>query len=121
MLAELRRQKGYRVTQKQIGKSLEIAVQGVSAHGARPELGVNAVSVMMDILGHINFANDDMNSFIDFYNTHIGFETDGNSMGCGLSDEPSGRLVFNVGMIDMSQKSVILSIKIIYPVTFDDD
>ena len=60
MLAELRRQKGYRVTQKQIGKSLEIAVQGVSAHGARPELGVNAVSVMMDILGHINFANDDL-------------------------------------------------------------
>lgn len=121
MLAELRRQKGYRVTQKQIGKSLEIAVQGVSAHGARPELGVNAVSVMMDILGHINFANDDMNSFIDFYNTHIGFETDGNSMGCGLSDEPSGRLVFNVGMIDMSQKSVNLTINIRYPVTFDED
>ena len=121
MLAELRRQKGYRVTQKQIGKSLEIAVQGVSAHGARPELGVNAVSVMMDILGHINFANDDMNSFIDFYNTHIGFETDGSSMGCGLSDEPSGRLVFNVGMIDMSQKSVNLTINIRYPVTFDED
>ncbi len=121
LLADLRKQKGYRVTQKQIGKSLEIAVQGVSAHGARPELGVNAVSVMMDILGHINFANDDMNSFIDFYNTHIGFETDGSSMGCGLSDEQSGRLVFNVGMIDMSQKSADLTINIRYPVTFDED
>ena len=121
LLADLRKQKGYRVTQKQIGKSLEIAVQGVSAHGARPELGVNAVSVMMDILGHINFANDDMNSFIDFYNTHIGFETDGSAMGCGLSDEQSGRLVFNVGMIDMSQKSADLTINIRYPVTSDDD
>ena len=105
MLAELRKQKGYKVTQKQIGKSLEIVVQGVSAHGAKPEFGVNAVSVMMDILGHVNFANDDMNSFIDFYNTHIGFETDGSSMGCGLSDEASGNLVFNVGMIDMASNS----------------
>ncbi len=121
LLADLRKQKGYRVTQKQIGKSLEIAVQGVSAHGARPELGVNAVSVMMDILGHINFANDDMNSFIDFYNTHIGFETDGSAMGCGLSDEQSGGLVFNVGMIDMSQKAADLTVNIRYPVTFDED
>ncbi len=121
MLAELRKQKGYKVTQKQIGKSLEIVVQGVSAHGAKPELGVNAVSVMMDILGHINFANDDMNSFIDFYNTHIGFETDGSSMGCGLSDEASGSLIFNVGMIDLSSKSVNLTVNIRYPVTFDED
>ena len=121
MLADLRKQKNYKVTQKQIGKSLEIVTQGVSAHGARPELGTNAISVMMDILGHINFENDDMNAFIDFYNTHIGFETDGSSMGCGLIDEPSGRLVFNVGMIDLGSKSVSLTINIRYPVTFDDD
>lgn len=121
LLMRLKKEKNYKVTQKQIGKSLEISVKGVSAHGASPELGINAVSVMMDILGNINFANDDVNSFIEFYNTHIGFKTDGSGMGCGFSDEQSGNLIFNVGQIEMNSKSVSLTINIRYPVTFNQD
>lgn len=121
VVEEYRKEKGYRINVKQIGKSLEIVVHGISAHGARPASGLNAISAMMELLGKFNFVNDDMNGFIDMYNSHIGFELDGESMGIGFSDEPSGKLIFNVGMIDLSATSATLTINVRYPVTMDDD
>ncbi|QHI72652.1 Sapep family Mn(2+)-dependent dipeptidase [Aminipila terrae] len=112
---------GAKLNCKGVGKSLEIVVQGVSAHGATPEDGTNAVSVLMDFLGKIDIINDDVNEFVEFYNKHIGFELDGSAMGCGLSDEASGKLVFNVGKVDLEGEALILTINIRYPVTFNDD
>ena len=43
--------------------------------GAHPDLGLNAVSILMDFLGRINFANEELNEFIAFYNDNIGFVT----------------------------------------------
>ena len=37
---------------------------------------------MMEFLGNIEFGSDGVNDFIDFYNNHIGYETDGKSLGC---------------------------------------
>jgi len=110
-----------KVNVKGVGKSLEIATQGISAHGARPESGLNAISVMMDFLGKLSFANDDVNEFIAFYNEHIGFELDGASMGCALSDEASGNLIFNIGMMEMGDEAGIITVNIRYPVTMDED
>lgn len=115
--AQFRSERGYKINTKQIGKSFEITVQGVSAHGAKPEDGLNAISILMEFLGLFNFINDDMNGFIDFYNSCIGFELDGSSFGIGLSDEPSGKLVLNAGVIDMTDKGVTLTINVRYPVT----
>lgn len=110
-------EKQARLKCKGVGKSLEITAQGVSAHGAKPEQGVNAISVMMEFLGHLNFAGDDVNDFIAFYNSKIGFELDGRSLGCGFADEPSGILVLNVGMIRLDSEAVSLTINVRYPVT----
>lgn len=112
---------GSKINCKGVGKSLEITTQGVSAHGASPEQGVNAISVMMDFLGGLDIINDDISEFISFYNNHIGFELDGVSMGCGLSDEPSGNLIFNVGEVAMEGEALMLTINIRYPVTCDDE
>ncbi|MCL1981727.1 MAG: dipeptidase PepV [Clostridiales bacterium] len=109
-----------KINVKGIGKCLEITAQGISSHGAAPEKGLNAISVMMEFLGRVSFANDDVNEFVQFYNDHIGFEFDGAGMGCGLSDEVSGRLVFNVGLIDMDSEAARLTINIRYPVTQND-
>jgi len=105
---------------KGVGKSLEITVQGISSHGARPDSGINAISTMMEFLGQLVFINEDINDFIEFYNKHIGFEFNGKSLGCGLSDEPSGELTLNVGMIDLDSRAVRLTINVRYPVTFND-
>lgn len=118
--AEFRGRNKAQIRVKAIGKSLEIVTTGVSAHGARPESGVNAISAMMDFLGGLSFGNEDVNDFIDFYNRHIGYELDGQSLGCALSDGPSGNLVLNVGMVEMDGKAARLTINVRYPVTLTD-
>lgn len=108
---------GYKLSCKGIGKSLEILTLGVSAHGAKPEEGLNAISIMMEFLGQLNFVSEDQKDFLRFYNEYIGFSLDGAGLKADLKDEPSGKLVFNVGMIDLDPEAVKLTINIRYPVT----
>ncbi len=102
------------------GRSLEVTVEGVPSHGAKPEKGLNAISIMMDFLGGLDLASEDAAGFISFYNECIGFDLHGERIGCGFEDEPSGRLIFNVGMISMDKDAVKLTVNIRYPVTMDD-
>lgn len=120
-VARFRSEKGWKINCKGIGKSFEVTVQGVSAHGAKPEQGKNAVSMMMEFLGEVNFASEDTNDFIGFYNDCIGYRLHGEEIGCGLEDEPSGKLVFNVGVADVDKKTADLTINVRYPVTMDDE
>lgn len=117
LAAGFKKEKNCPVTCKGMGKSLEITVKGISAHGAKPEQGRNAVSLMMELLGRINFVNEDINDFIEFYNKCIGYDIHGENIGCNFCDEPSGRLVFNVGVTEMDKKTVQLTINVRYPVT----
>ncbi len=95
----------------------KIVAKGVSAHGAQPEKGINAVSVLFDFLGELNFANEEINRWIAFYNQAIGFDLEGQRFGCALEDKASGKLVFNVGMSRISESEARHTINIRYPVT----
>ncbi len=121
MIADLRKTRGWQINYKGIGKSLEVTVQGKSAHGAKPEQGINAISVMIEFLGYLNLVNDDIADFIDFYNGHIGFDFHGERLGCRLKDEPSGKLILNVGKVDLTKGAVGMTINIRYPVTLNDE
>ena len=121
MAACFREKTGYKISCKGIGKSLEITAIGVSAHGAKPEAGLNAISVMMEFLSGLNFVNEDQNDFVRFYHEYIGFCLDGAKLGIDFQDEPSGKLVFNVGMIELDPEAVKLTINIRYPVTITDE
>lgn len=120
-VAEFRQSTGYQINAKGIGKNLEITVQGVSAHGARPDKGLNAISVLMKFFEGIPLDNEDVRDFIDFYNRHIGFDLHGGAIGCGLEDEPSGKLIFNVGKIRIDEESASVMVNIRYPVTMNDE
>jgi len=120
-LIEFKNSTGYQINSKGFGKNLEITTLGISSHGARPGSGLNAISILMKFLGKINFKNEDINEFIDFYNGHIGFELCGDSLGCGLEDEPSGKLILNVGMVKIDEGSASLTINIRYPVTMSEE
>ena len=61
---------GYDLRTRKQGNSFVVEVQGKAAHGARPEQGINAVSIMMDFLGSIPFSNEELNDYIRFYNDH---------------------------------------------------
>ena len=120
-LAEFRKATGYQINAKGIGKNLEITTLGISSHGARPGSGLNAISILMKFLEEINLENEDVRDFFDFYNNHIGFELCGDSLGCGLEDTPSGKLILNVGMVNIDDESASLTINIRYPVTLTEE
>lgn len=109
-----------RIKCRKIGKSLEITAKGISAHGAKPEKGLNAVSLMMEFLSGLNFSSEDTDDFISFYNSCIGWDIHGERLGCFLEDEPSGKLILNVGMADIDRKTAKITINVRYPVTMDD-
>ncbi len=119
MIDLYRNETGYKVRVKGIGKSLEIVASGVSSHGARPEKGLSAISVIMKLLGRINFVGEDIGEFINFYNNHIGFDLHGERIGCDFFDRVSGRLIFNVGLLEKDSGSIKLTVNIRYPVTMD--
>lgn len=93
-----------------------IKSNGVSAHGSMPQDGQNAISQLMKFLAKIDLGNSDIAGFIDFYNEKIGMEYNGESIGCGFEDDISGKLIFNVGVINISEEKAELTINIRYPV-----
>ena len=113
--------KEYKVKVKPIGKSLEIVTKGKSSHGAKPEQGYNALSLLMDFLGTLSFKEDSVNDFISFYNNHIGFEVTGKNLGILLEDEQSGALVVNVGKGYIDDKEARVTVNVRYPVTYRDE
>lgn len=120
-LDKFRKESSYRLHARGMGKSLELTAEGVSAHGAKPDAGLNAISVMMSFLSRINLVNEDHNDFIEFYNKYIGFCLDGERLGIDFSDEISGKLVFNVGMAEMNEKAGKLTVNVRYPVTLEEE
>ena len=115
------RETGKQIKTKGMGKSLEVTAYGISAHGSEPQDGVNAISMLMEFFGDIEFINESVNDFIEFYNSHIGYELNGESLGIGFEDEISGGTVVNVGMIDLDTKKVSMSVNVRFPISFDDE
>ena len=107
---------GYKLKAKKQGASLVIESFGMAAHGAHPELGLNAVSILMDFLGRINFTNEELNDFIAFYNDHIGFDLHGERIGCHFEDRPSGPLIFNVGVANINEDIATIAVNVRYPI-----
>ena len=103
------------------GKSMEITATGVSAHGARPESGLNAISVIMDFLSTLTFAEDDVNDFIQFYQKHVGFDLTGKLLGVDFSDKESGALVLNIGKTNINSKEARVTMNVRYPVTLNEE
>ncbi len=92
---------------------------GVSAHGSTPDRGFNAVSCLIDFLGTLPLAKGETSDFISVYNRTIGMDYNGQRIGCDLEDEVSGKLVFNVGVLNLDSEKLSLEINSRYPVTCD--
>lgn len=108
---------GYKVEAKKSGKNLNVVSRGVQAHGARPHEGLNAISIIMEFFGELEFADPGLNEFVEYYNKYIGFDLKGGKMGPVLSDEPSGDLIFNVGLASADEEVISVTVNVRYPVT----
>lgn len=120
-LKAFRERTGYDISCRGRGKSLEITAEGLAAHGAKPQMGVNAIAIMMYFLSELTFQQEEVNDFIRFFREKIGFDIHGSRIGCGFSDEVSGELIWNTGVIQTDQESGRITINVRYPVTMDQE
>ena len=95
---------------------IKISATGLSAHGATPELGVNAIGLLLNELSKLPLCSE-AREWIEFLNKKIGLETNGKSLGIDISDDISGFLSLNLGTIRGDEKKVTLVINYRYPVT----
>lgn len=98
------------------GNYAKVIAKGISAHGSTPEKGINAISYLMGFLGYVFDGECSLCRFIDLYNERIAFKHHGEDIGCGFSDDVSGKLNFNVGMIKLEDKKIKLTINVRYPI-----
>lgn len=91
---------------------------GVAAHGSLPKLGKNAIMQIFDFLGNLPLGDCDIAEFIKFMNVNAGFDVYGKSFGVGLEDKESGKLSFNIGVVNMDENKISMAFNLRYPVTF---
>ena len=120
LVKSYREESGYDVTAKKMGTSLAIEAHGVAAHGSVPHKGLNAISILMQLLGKLEFAGEEVTEFIDFYNEHIGFDLHGERLECQFEDAPSGKVIVNVGTIEINDEIATMKLNIRVPVTFEN-
>lgn len=98
------------------GENIKIMAEGISAHGANPEKGKNAISYLMAFLQELIPNSCNIGKFINIYNEKIAFEHFGRKIGCGFEDDVSGKLSFNPGVIEMNDEEIKLTINVRYPI-----
>ena len=99
---------GFAYTRKENG----IEIHGKAAHAMIPEEGINAIARLCIALRAIGIAS----KAIDFIAQEIGEDPNATRIFGVCADEPSGKLKFNVGMIDLGEVEQI-SIDCRIPVT----
>lgn len=98
----------------------EVLVQGVAAHGAKPHLGVNAIQSLFEYLKDCEIHNEEFRELVNFFDKYIKMETNGKSFGVDFSDEESGNLSLNIGMISLEDNQLEICIDMRCPVLVDN-
>lgn len=98
------------------GDVVNVASVGKASHAMQPQEGVNAASNLVALLGEA-LSPEEFGGFLGFLRSAIGTETDGASMGVKQSDEPSGPLTLNLGLVRLTEASAEAVLDLRYPVT----
>ena len=93
-----------------------IEAAGVNAHGGTPWEGENAIGRLAQFLTKLPLTGK-LQTAITFLAEKIGMECDGKSLGIAMSDEVSGILTMNLGVIRADETSMEVKLNYRYPVT----
>lgn len=106
------------------GNYLTVEAEGISAHASTPENGENAIGRLCLYLQNLPLG-DGFKEAVSFIADKIGMEFTGENLGINFSDEPSGSVTLNLGMISSKVNEEQAEIQIILdsrcPVTFGYD
>jgi succinyl-diaminopimelate desuccinylase len=99
---------------------IKITSVGKASHAMQPQAGFNAASHLIALLSKA-LSKDELGGFLGFLDRAIGTEIDGASLGVKGSDEASGPLTLNLGIVRVDDSSSEADIDIRYPVTCNGD
>ena len=114
-LASLISEKPEMYSMKDEDGKITVTAQGVASHAAMPETGVNAASHLACLL--CRAFGSSAGTFLTYIYEKIGTTYDGSGIGAAMSDEESGALTFNLGIVSCDEKSCSLTVNIRYPAT----
>lgn len=97
-----------------------LTFRGVGAHGSLPQKGKNAIIYALQFLRTLPLTPEEQGA-LDFILTYPGTGFYGEGFGIALSDEPSGRLSLNLGILELNSDKVHFVLDIRYPVTYKQD
>lgn len=99
-----------------------ITSKGISAHGSTPEVGLNAISILLEILYQLDIKHLDQKAFINYYHENIAYDLNGENAGCQFEDIDSGKLTYNVGVLNITPGNISMVTNVRYPITtpYDD-
>ena len=95
--------------------TLSLISNGVQAHSAHPNLGINAISQLIVLLSNIFNTYHVKCNILDFFKSNIATEYNGNLLGANFNDE-SGSLTLNVGDFSFHNSSISIGFNIRIPV-----
>lgn len=99
---------------------LVVLSRGKASHACEPENGINAASILVDLLAK-HFGHKDLGSICSFIDYAINNETNGRSLGIKMCDAVSGELTVNVGTVRIIDDKCEMTLDIRYPVTVNGD
>lgn len=97
-----------------------IRTKGISAHAMSPELGTNAVELLLGALSSFDWEPHELSGFLR--QAAQSFKgTDGAAIGLARSDGVSGALTFNTAMIRLDKGTCRVYFDLRYPVTLSGE
>ena len=113
--------RGFRLVIDDLGDgAAKITAEGLSAHASTPELGENAAGMLLIALKDIG-AGGGSRDAIAALAGKIGMEYDGESLGIKISDEESGALTCNLGILRFDGRNISAQLDIRYPLCADEE
>ena len=103
------------------GEKDPLFAEGISAHGSTPEKGVNAISKILSALKDRGLGDNPIDSFVADLTRFIGDDTTGEKLGIKYSDDVSGNLTLNLGVIDVNDERGEAIIDIRFPVKYTQE
>jgi len=93
-----------------------VEAEGLEAHGGTPQEGENAIGRLMLFL-HTLPLEGEFKQSVALLAEKLGMETDGASIHAALSDELSGNLTMNMGVVRGDEEHMSVTLNYRYPVT----
>ncbi|MGI5899389.1 MAG: Sapep family Mn(2+)-dependent dipeptidase [Christensenellales bacterium] len=108
---------GFNATIEEKNGDTLVVSNGLAAHGSTPELGINAGAKLMLLLRKNGFKGNAIDLICDC----VGESVDGEAFGVKMSDEASGSLTLNLGILELTgdgdERKIRAVLDIRHPVT----